>query len=138
MSTPETPASLLKRAAHLMREHAEAATKGPWRAVAGTWEDETFAAVVAPEGDPANAETWLMATGRGSICQEADANHAAFWHPGIALAVAKLLEDRAAEYDQLANEGHGVTGAWFVAGEYGGDEDPAVAQARAYLGEVPA
>lgn len=136
MSAPESPSGVLRRAAGLMREYAGVATKGPWRAVAGTWEGETFAAVVAPEGDPANAETWLMATGRGSICQEADAKHAAFWHPGVAQAVAAMLESRATEYDELASSGYGITGAWFVAGADGGDEDPAIATARAYLGEA--
>jgi hypothetical protein len=119
-AAPEAPADTIRRAAKVMRGHAEAATKGPWRAVAGRWGDETFAAVVAPEGDPANAETWLMATGRGSICQEADAKHAAFWHPGVAVAVADWL-DRFGDLVYC----------------YGPAEfDAALAVARAYLGEV--
>lgn len=122
---PESPAAMLRQAARLMREHAEAATKGPWRAVAGTWSGETFAAVVAPEGDPANAETWLMATGRGSICQEADAKHAVFWHPGVSLAVADLLESAAGRIEE-----NNVFGAKALVSY-------AVDVARIYLGEQP-
>lgn len=135
IESPEAPAEVLRRAATLMRECAEAATQGPWRAVAGTWQGESFAAVVAPEGDPSDAETWLMATGRGSICQEADARHAAFWHPGVALAVAGWLEDRAGDAaSAIAAPGGKWDTGWC-------DDPPGIATAlhiaRIYLGETP-
>jgi hypothetical protein len=91
----ETQAETLRRAAKLMRECAETATAGPWKAVAGGWQNETFAAVLGPDGDPSNPETWLMATGRGSASQKADARQAAFMHPGVAKAVAAWLQDAA-------------------------------------------
>jgi hypothetical protein len=90
-----TPAGELRAAAKLMRERARAATPGPWAVAAGTWQDETFAAVLGPGGDPGNAETWLMATGRGAVNQVADACHAAFMHPGVGLALADWLEAEA-------------------------------------------
>jgi hypothetical protein len=56
-------------------------------------------------------------------------------HPVVGLAVAAWLEDRVADYDQLESDGYGVTGAQFVMSAEGGDEDPAITVARAYLGE---
>lgn len=114
----ENPAETLRRAAALMRERAEAATPGPWRPVAGLWRTETFAAVIGPKGVPDDAGTWLMATGRGAASQEADADHAASWHPLVALAVADCLDAAAT--------------AWET-GDVGWGE--ALAVARAYLGQ---
>jgi len=94
-----TPAETLRSAAALMRERAEKATRGPWRPVAGIWGSETFAAVIGRGGVPEDAETWLMATGRGGLSQEADADHAASWHPLVALAVADWLESTATDAD---------------------------------------
>ena len=99
MSTTENPAGTLRRAATLMRERAETATPGPWWPVAGIWQTETFAAVLGPKGIPEDAGTWLMATGRGAASQEADADHAASWHPLVALAVADWLEREASLID---------------------------------------
>ena len=130
-----TPAEELRAAAKLMRERATAATPGPWHRVAGIWHGETFAAVIGAKGDPEDAETWLMATGRG--CREADAHHAASWHPLVALAVADWLDAEAVHYDDLAASPWGEAGAAFVAGDFGGDADPALKVARAYTGGPP-
>lgn len=57
-----------------IRAIEQAATRGPWQAVRGTWEaGETFPAVISRDGDPAKAETWLMAAGRGSMDPESNA-----------------------------------------------------------------
>ena len=118
----ENPAGTIHRAAKLMRERAEAATPGPWRPVAGIWQTETFAAIIGAKGIPEDAETWLMATGHGAASQEADADHAASWHPLAALAVARWLES--------------LNGIEFS--EYGPMTEElshALVIARAYLGE---
>jgi hypothetical protein len=60
--------------------------------MAGLYETETFAAVIAADGNANDPETWLMATGHGGRSQEADADHAAGMHPGVALAVADWLD----------------------------------------------
>jgi hypothetical protein len=73
---------VLRRAARLMRERAEAATPGPWR-------DFTY-------GDPmmhyvdAGPNTNLVAS--GAFWENADAAHIASWHPAVALAVADWLD----------------------------------------------
>ena len=124
MSTTETTAGLLRRAAKTMRERAEAATQGPWWPVAGIWQAETFAAVIGPKGVPEDAETWLMATGRGAVCQEADADHAASWHPLVAADFAAVLEAAADEMDADHRDGLMVTAAVLKA-------------VRTYLDETP-
>jgi hypothetical protein len=121
-STAATPAETLRAAATLMRERATAATPGPWRPVAGLWKTETFAAVIGPKGVAENAETWLMATGRGAVSQEADADHAASWHPGVALAVADWLGIEAAALERGLPDKSGTKHA-------------ALRIARAFLGE---
>ena len=97
----ESPADTLRRAAKQMREYAAAATPGPWQAVAGIWRDET---------------------GHGAASQEADALHAASWHPLVAAAVADWLETEA---HMAALRGNSAEGQTFHA----------LKVARAYLGE---
>jgi hypothetical protein len=113
-----TPADLLRRAASLMRERAAEVPAAPWRS--------SVLGVTTPDGGVKIALTGITARSK----------YVASWHPAVALAVAVLLEGRAAEYDQLAEEGYGFTSAWFVAGEDGGEPDPFIALARAYLGET--
>ena len=123
MTAPESPASVLRRAAEAMRKRAEAATPGPWHPVAGLRQTETFAAVIGPDGVADDAKTWLMATGRGAASQEADADHAASWHPLVAAEVASWLEiEAAAEERSLPDES--------------GTIHVALRIARAYLGEA--
>ena len=115
-----TPAAELRAAAKAMRWRAQAATEGPWQPVAGIYGTETFAAVIGPQGKAEDAETWLMATGHGAASQEADADHAASWHPGVALAVADWLEETARRSEVGT---FGITGM----------VDAALRMARAYL-----
>lgn len=129
-------AEILRRAASLMRERAEAATEGPWR--------------FEPEGDSECGEPGCCSDywenriwGGGVVIAEShltsgpDSTHIASWHPAVALAVAKAMGD--------------VAHAWEIADEsadgwvYDADDnhyrfDETVdggwlAVARAYLGE---
>jgi hypothetical protein len=78
--------------------------------------EPTVARVPAHHGDTAiDAHRW-------------DADHISTWHPGVALLVADWLEAKAIEYETRCTT---VAQQRFVAGEYGGDPDPAVALARA-------
>jgi hypothetical protein len=79
-------AEVLREAAALMRERAEAVGEGPW---------ESYA---LPDAGP---KRWTM-TGVGVVDDEmghrieamfpADATHVASWHPAVALAVADWLD----------------------------------------------
>lgn len=91
--------------------------------MAGIWQTETFAAVIGPKGIAQNAETWLMATGHGAASQEADADHAASWHPLVALSVADLL-DRFAGCDCDED------------GDHWAEKAAALNVARVFLGEA--
>lgn len=91
-------AELLRRAACLMRERAEAATAGPWTA------KDPWACVVAPadtpvaKHSPRNDAREIEAYGGlliGESIIKADREHIASWHPAVALAVADWLEDTA-------------------------------------------
>jgi hypothetical protein len=125
-TTTETPAALLRRAAGLMRQRAEAAPPGPWHWKAAP---KGYPQAVSSVGVPLLiAETY---TGPGAPAAEAE--HIASWSPVPALAVARLLENRAAQYDLYEAHCAG-TGKPVVVGA-GGDEDPALTVARAYLGE---
>lgn len=129
-----TPAETIATAAGLMRERAEAATPGPWRPVAGIWQDETFAAVIDIKGVAGDAGTWLMATGRGAACQEADADHAASWHPLVVLEVAGWLDGRARDAKRAFPKAHG---RWsFASCDDPAGIDAALKISRAYLGEA--
>ena len=126
--TPESPSATIRRAAKLMRDRAKAIPGVfPWRAegrnVTTTQDYDGF--------DP----DWDMGFTVATCMRQDEAEHIASWHPLVAAAVAELLEHRAAEYDQLADD-CGITGAWFVAGEDGGDVDPVIKLARRYLGET--
>lgn len=128
-----TPAEEIREAARLMRERAEAATGAPWHSVSGTWEGETFAAVIGSDGDAEKPDTWLMATGRGGKSQEADAIHAATWHPGVALAVADWLDGQAGDAaDAVPRTGGGWSYRWC---DSPAGIESALKIARAYLGE---
>lgn len=102
-------AEMLRRAAALMRERAEAANEGPWL----TASDNKRRDVLAGSG--------------GAIkSRHANAAHIASWHPAVALVVADWLEAEA--------ESHRVD----LVGPYpsGCCRMPqALAVARAYLGE---
>lgn len=74
----QTPADLLREAAELMRQRAQAATVGPW-----DWAEDGL--VWANRlGDPVSGSTEVE-----------DAEHIASWHPTVALAVAHWLDIQA-------------------------------------------
>lgn len=122
-------AEILRRAAALMRERAEAATPGPWSgnyvpesAVANQHIIERWFVMGCFDGNPRNP------TGPAAMCEyEPDAAHIASWHPVVALAVAEWLEATAAENDN--------TGALEFLNFVGADAHAALVVARAYLGE---
>ena len=64
----------------------------------------------------------------------ADAEFIASMHPVVALAVADWLDAEAEHYDDLAASPYAAAGAAFIAGDFGGDVDPALKVARAYAG----
>src|SRR5690606_5815154 len=83
---PMTPTEQMREAARLMRERATASTSGPWFA--------DGADVLHLHGE----EQWGIAETLDIYSPEreaANAAHIAGWHPGVALAVADML-DRAA------------------------------------------
>ena len=97
-------ADLLRRAAAKARETAKDTTEGPWRAAlfdpaTGNYPDpdeygDTYGCGgVFPQriGSPA-----VLATS-GEV-RAANAQHIALWHPGVALAVADLLESEATHH----------------------------------------
>jgi hypothetical protein len=101
-------AEVLREAAALMRERAEAATPGPW-----IWDGYHKEMFTGPQVNGCCA-------GDGWFDHWQDAEHIASWHPAVAHAVADLL-DRAAD-------DHDATPCPAIAG--------ALAVARAYLNEV--
>jgi len=129
-------AEILRRAAALMRSRAEGATPGPW-----SYSDEAV---------------WA-APGFGQICGMGLAGngvHIASWHPAVALAVADWLEAEAAALQAMAAfsgvaatvehevniRGAALTIRKHDKGRVSLEADtsvPALAVARAYLGETP-
>lgn len=101
-------AAVLREAAALMRERAEAATPGPW-----TYED-------APNGFPPMVDKPHLS----------DAEHIASWHPAVALAVADWL-DAQADYHETLQQ-HGARGL-----RADGQVPNAFTVARAYLNTPP-
>lgn len=75
-------AELLREAACLMRERAEAATPGPWEAFGDhlVWPSE--------KGPAANDPILAMF----GEAHDESATHIASWHPAVAIAVADWLE----------------------------------------------
>lgn len=114
-------AEVLRRAAALMRERAEAACPGRWVAlvdgvyVGPEWDDNgwlSYDAQVVEDYENQRAEP------------APDMEHIASWHPAVALAVADWLaavaNDQNVDFDLVNGEGFS-----------------ALAVARAYLGEQP-
>lgn len=94
---------LLRRAASLMRERAEAATPGPWRftdseAVTDVWTGGMV--VVSSDRDPiANVQDEWYENDPDEPATVNDATHIASWHPAVALAVADWLDATVAAHD---------------------------------------
>lgn len=88
MNKPNPDADLLRRAATLARETANAATCVPWTA-----ELHRHRQTGAPVGAEVHPVVKMEGNGDGGVSTHADAQHLALWHPGVALAVATWLED---------------------------------------------
>lgn len=116
-----TPEEIIRRAAALMRERAQAVQHftSPWR-TAGPDEDDQWRVMYATDHPAAG----LIATTAdyGTYCVP---DHIASWHPLVALAVARWLESL-----------KGIE--WKETGPAAEELTHALAIARAYLGEVPA
>lgn len=83
-------AELLREAAALMRERAEAATPGPWSLKAD------YLDTVTGEGGDTYVSAPLMEVVAGVYDDDmGNAEHIASWPPAVALAVADLLNDTA-------------------------------------------
>lgn len=87
MNKPNPDADLLRRAATLARETAEAATCVPWTA-----ELHHHRQTGAPAGAEVHPVVEMEGNGDGGVSKHADARHIALWHPGVALAVAEWLD----------------------------------------------
>lgn len=128
---------ILRRAAALMRERAEAATPGPWSAVPRTTthnvQGHGRSVVVTPQT-------------RVSMSNTA---HIASWHPSVALAVADWLDREATLHESMAGLGDLLNlaskelGGGEIRIQFSDDADrmaastmpQALAVAHAYLGE---
>jgi hypothetical protein len=126
------PSAEMRAAAQRLRELAGAATKPPWTVHAviygkpedGWGEPSDFEIHSPPSG---YVVTHQMHEG-GGIGHKPDAELIAAMHPGVALAVARLLEDEAAEAEATAKGIYGSAGADFVY-----DGSPVLALARLVL-----
>ena len=122
-------AELLREAAALMRERAEAAEPGRWK----TW---GMTVMADPEGT-SNVDDAICVAGAYTPSTSerrlhtGNANHIASWHPAVALAVADLLDDAAENLD-LQAPGGDLGKQWDMRVHIAGDK--ALAVARAYLG----
>ena len=110
-------AEILRRAASLMRERAEAATPGPW--VASIDNPHFFRQPSVQAPDQGHDEEWVAECKDARYHGASDAEHIASWHPAVALAVADWLEQHADDHSS-----------------YDCNWEPcaALAVARAYLG----
>lgn len=106
-----TDIEILRDAAELMRQRANAASDGPWSAYTDglVWAGRL--------GDPVSGST-----------EPEDAEHIASWHPVVALAVADSLDHAARTLGYLDARGHKPAPNGWV--------NSCLAIARAYLAEV--
>lgn len=150
MSTPETPAALLRRAAALMRKRTEAATPGPWERPLDVRSKAIVIAALPLDEEPGHYPSGIIPaefashsgpTGRYAGQRERtcvvsapsnnitgfdrkrsgrDLEYIAAMHPRVALAVAEWLDAAAQAWDE------------------GMEWDEALNVASAYLNETPA
>jgi hypothetical protein len=116
----ESPAALIRRAAALMRERAEAASRGPWHQICLGSEG----CQVINDGRLRDRKHVSFSGRKEWKADHADAVYIAGMHPLVALAVADLLESAAVEIDDGMHPGANP-------GSYG-----ALAVAHAYLNET--
>ena len=120
MSTPETPAEVLRRAATLMRERAEVASPGPWHQMCMGSEGCS----VLNDGHLRERKRVSFSGRKEWKADHADATHIASWHPLVAADFAAVLEAAADEMDADHRDGLMITAAVLKA-------------ARTFLGETP-
>lgn len=122
-------AEILRRAAALMRERAEAAMPGPW-VRSGSSIETDHSCSLSHDCWPV-ADTYSGRKPDGSQQSPSrlrdDAEHIASWHPAVAIAVADWLDVHAGD---LASSGGHLPSC-----DSPGDVEHALAVARAYLGE---
>lgn len=104
-------ADLLRRAAAHIRETANAATEGPWKTHDTHLGSGGHSATLLTHRDKltdTGLVAWLPTFSHepwnDNTNAWANATHAALWHPGVALAVADLLEDAADMADNAESE----------------------------------
>ena len=126
-------ADVLRAAAKLMRERANDATPGAWRAFsAGTGRDVDWYVVSEPYGQVATGAHTENGLAEIVLIERdhRDAEHIASWRPLVALAVADWLENEAKATEIMTDERDEESGASIL----GLPDKCAVAVARAYLG----
>ena len=116
MSTPETPAEVLRRAAKAMRERLAELPPSPWRA-----EGRDVTATQDYQDD--GAWDWGRGYVVASCPRQDEAEHVAAWGPPASLAAARLF-DKIAWMGELDPDMLSRVGC-----------DEVIALARAYLGE---
>ena len=141
---PETPAQKIRRAAALMRERAQAATRGPWRNHDGYVRDGGYVAtVLTGEGNETRPVAWIPSFSNqpGDVDRQAwpDAIYIAAMHPGVVLLIADQWDAVADDMgdDEVVERGAAGVGV-LVLGRIFAPRKPwtaALAAARAFLGE---
>lgn len=118
------PAGFMRRAAALMRQHAQAASPGPWTSDDS---DQCWRLHSAP--DPFMPTMQILKAPKRHNCPQyeeywpepADARHITEWHPRVALQVAQLL-DAVRQSPPPTPENPGTGLVWIMAlrlaGEY--------------------
>lgn len=110
-------ADVLRRAAALMRERAEAATPGPWSMWDGWGPTSDGLMGVARFGPDSGERVFTHDEQRDLYASRADWEHIAGIHPAVALAVADLL-DLAASHEACtgddAGQGYGPNGYGYI------------------------
>ena len=114
-------ADLLRKAATILRERAEAATPGEWRDIPMGSEGSTILA------DPPVGRPSITTSRRVGRCPSfADAEYIATMHPDVGLALADLLAQEAGDAAEREQEGHTMGPNW-----------PGVRLARLIVGGAP-
>ena len=119
MSAAET----LRRAADRMRERAEAARAGRWTTAHSALQPDLRLVVAGWESEPRRVAACAGSLPEGN---GANAAHIASWHPAVALTVADWLDYIAETCEDP-----------YYRENLDDLVRPALAVARAYLGEVP-
>ena len=128
-------ADILRRAASLMRERAEAATSGPWEFRPRRGTESMF-------DNPAtigfvDAAGYFVMLREGTWTTENDMGYIASWHPAVALAVADMLDEAALTVEVMGPwDWDYPEGPMDATGSLRPEVRRALAVAQAYLGEA--